>query len=500
MFLLAEKVKKAKLNYGKTILIGFAFMASSIAWGVYDPYVTTLLNKLLGSSATIASWSESLVARFPGLLDFMQAQGENVGSAETGFTLVPLFIGIIMTFDNIFGVIFQPAFGKISDRCHTRLGKRKPFILIGAPLAAIVFIMIPRVALHENGSIPAMMTCIILFVLIMSFWRAPCVALMPDLTPPALRSEGNSVINLVGGVGALLALQAGTIVCLIGGYDKKTQENEYIPGVFFFAAVIMIICTIVVALFVKEPDSRLKVKMDENMQADAKAKRKAEKEAAKAEKERLKAIKLSKGEKTSLIFMLMGLFFLFCGSNAIQTFFALFAAEILGKSSGEATSMLTIFAISTALGAIPAGLLGRKFGRKKTIITGLALFIGAFAAYLIVDGITGKALTLVYVALVLGGFANMLITVNTLPLVLEIGGLDKVGTFTGYYYTATFSAQIATPIIYGIVRMLTGTYASLFYYCPICFILSILCIFAVKHGESEEITEEIIEEARLADD
>ena len=143
---------------------------------------------------------------------------------------------------------------------------------------------------------------------------------------------------------------------------------------------------------------------------------------------------------------------------------------------------------------------GRKFGRKKTIITGLALFIGAFAAYLIVDGITGKALTLVYVALVLGGFANMLITVNTLPLVLEIGGLDKVGTFTGYYYTATFSAQIATPIIYGIVRMLTGTYASLFYYCPICFILSILCIFAVKHGESEEITEEIIEEARLADD
>ena len=54
----------------------------------------------------------------------------------------------------------------------------------------------------------------------------------------------------------------------------------------------------------------------------------------------------------------------------------------------------------------------------------------------------------------------MFITVNTLPLVLEIGGIDKVGTYTGYYYTATFSAQIATPIIYGIVRMFTGTYLS----------------------------------------
>lgn len=497
---MAEKAKKMKLNYGKTLLIGFAFMASSIAWGVYDPYITTLLNKILGESALIAGWSAKLVEKFPILLEFMQAQGEDVGSAATGFTLVPLFIGIIMTFDNIFGVVFQPTFGKISDRCHTRIGKRKPFILIGAPLAAVIFAIIPRVALHENGRISAMMFCIILFVFVMSFWRAPCVALMPDLTPSALRSEGNSVINLVGGVGSLLALQAATIVCAIGGWDKGTQEEEYIPYVFLFASIVMIICTLVVTFFVKEPDSRLKVQMQANMENDAKAKRQAEKEAAKKEKERLKAIKLSKGERVSLICMLAGLFFLFCGANAIQTFFALFAAEILGKSSGEATSMLTIFAVSTAIGAIPAGLLGRKFGRKKTIVAGLLMFITAFVVYLAVDATTGNALTLVYVALVVGGFANMLITVNTLPLVLEIGGLDKVGTFTGYYYTATFSAQIATPIVYGIVRMLTGTYGSLFYYCPICFILSLICILFVKHGESEEITEDIIEEARLAED
>ncbi len=496
---MAEKAKM-KLNYKKTILIGFAFMASSIAWGVYDPYITTLLNKILGESTLIASWSARLVEKFPILLEFMEAQGKDVGSAATGFTLVPLFIGIIMTFDNIFGVIFQPTFGKISDNCHTRIGKRKPFILIGAPLAAIVFAIIPRVAFHENGGIAAMMICIILFVFIMSFWRSPCVALMPDLTPPALRSEGNSIINLVGGIGSLLALQAGNIVCAVGGWDAKTQEEEYIPYVFLFASIIMIICTFVVAFCVKEPDSRLKVQMQANMAADEKARRKAEKEAAKAEKERLKAIKLSKGERISLVAMLAGLFFLFCGSNAIQTFFALFAAEILGKSSGEATSMMTIFAVATAIGAIPSGIIGRKIGRKKSILSGLLLFIAAFIVYLIVDAVSGNGLTLVYILLVVGGFANMLITVNTLPLVLEIGGLEKVGTFTGYYYTATFSAQIATPILYGIVRMFTGTYASLFYYCPICFVVSLLCILFVRHGESEEITEDIIKEARMADD
>ncbi len=490
-----EKTKKSgelKLNYGKTILMGFAFMASSIAWGVYDPYVTTLLNKMLGSSDTIARWSMALAEKFPFLLTFMEAQGENVGTAAAGFTLVPLFIGFIMTFDNIFGVIFQPTFGKLSDRCHTRFGKRKPFIMIGAPLAAVLFVLIPHMP-----NIPTLMACIIGFVFVMSLWRAPCVALMPDLTPPALRSEGNSIINLVGGVGGLFALVAATIVCAVFGFDKGADEDLYIPYVFAFAAIVMVLCTMVVTFFVKEPDSRLSAGAAK--EADAAEKRRAQKAAAKEEKAKLKAMKLSKSERRSLILMLCGLFFLFCGSNSIQTYFALFAAEILGKASGEATLMMTFFAVSTAIGAIPAGILGKKLGRKKTIILGLSLFISAFVIYLIVEQIAGyPVLALVWAALILGGFANMMITVNTLPLVLEIGGLEKVGTFTGYYYTATFSAQIATPIVYGLVRVISGTYASLFIYCPICFALSMLCIFGVRHGEA--IPEEVIEEIKLSED
>jgi len=480
-----------KLDYKQTILIGFGFMASMVAWGVYDPYVTTILHKMLSASEVIASWSASLAVKFPVLLEFMQVQGEDVGSAELGFTLVPLFIGIIMTFDNVFGLIFQPAFGKLSDRCHTRFGKRRPFIFLGAPASAVLFILIP--VMWKAGSIPALMGTLIMFVFVTSLWRAPCVALMPDMTHPSLRSLGNSVINFVGGVGSLLALQAAAIVCLIFGYDKKTQEDEYIPYVFALAAVVMVVCTLVL-IFVKEKDSRLKLQADANAANDEAAKRRAEKEAAKAEKARLKSIKLTRTERRSLIFMLIGLFFLFCGSNAIQTFFALFAAEILGKSSGEATSMMTIFAVSTAAGAFPAGILGKKFGRKKTIVGGLLAFVTAFCIYLAVQAITGNGAALVWVALIVGGFANMMITVNTLPLVLEIGGLEKVGTFTGYYYTATFSAQVATPIIYGVVRMLTGTYMTLFIYCPVCFVLALLSILVVKHGEAEAIPEAVMDD------
>jgi hypothetical protein len=96
---------------------------------------------------------------------------------------------------------------------------------------------------------------------------------------------------------------------------------------------------------------------------------------------------------------------------------------------------------------------------------------------------------------VIAGLANMLITVNTLPLVLEIGGINRVGTFTGYYYTATFSAQIASPSVYGIVRMFSGTYLTLFIYSPIMLILSLFFLLFVKHGEA--IPEDLIKEAEL---
>ena len=191
--------------------------------------------------------------------------------------------------------------------------------------------------------------------------------------------------------------------------------------------------------------------------------------------------------------MLAGLFFLFCGTNAITTFFALFAAEVLGKTTAQATIMTTLFAVCSAAAAIPAGYMGKKLGRKKTILIGLALFMAVFGIYVVT-----RNMALIWVALVFGGFANMLITVNTLPLVLEIGGNDKVGTFTGYYYTATFSAQIASPIVYGIVRMLSGTYMSLFVYSPIMFALSLLCILLVKHGEA--IPDEVIKAAQEEND
>ncbi|MBQ7118326.1 MAG: MFS transporter, partial [Clostridia bacterium] len=414
------------------------------------------------------------------------------------------------------------------------------------------------------------------------------------------------------GIGGAVGMVAGTIAAAIYAllFGKATEESQTFPIVFIIGSIVMVAGALVLLFFVKEQDSRIQVKADKNMALDAAAQKKAEKEAKKAEKAARKANKLSAGERKSLLFMLASLFFLFCGSNAITTFFSLFAQEILHMATAQATIIMAIFAVCSAAAAIPAGKMGRKFGRKKTIMAGLSVFISAFLVFFLVftimvtgqglsvnkyvqankvyanidtavnevntelkeenltgdfaaltidgyieylnapeegssyakvtaaleensggefhldnlvatsnniigkevaEGAYGDALSnikesvdgivkvlkiLIYPVLVLAGFANMFITVNTLPLVLEIGGIDKVGTFTGYYYTATFSAQIASPIVYGAVAMVTGTYMSLFYYSPIAFLICLGLILFVKHGEaiSQDVIDKIEEE------
>ncbi len=609
---MAKQPNAQKLNVPKTILTGFGFLATSIAWAIYDPYITKILNKILSESDLVTNLSAKLASAIPWIGEFAEAQGQSTISASGGFSLVPLFIGIIMTFDNIFGVIFQPTFGKLSDNCHSKLGKRRPFIVACAPISALLFALIPIVALNTSGALqlPLTMLVVILFVFSMSLWRAPVVALMPDLTPPELRSEGNAIINLMGGIGSAVGMVAGTIgiaLCtLFAGYSKaeiKADETVSFPYVFIVGSLVMIIGMLVLLFFVKEEDTSIRVKGDANQYADQKALKKAQKEAAKQKKAELKAMKLSKGERKSLIFMLGTLFFLFCASNAITTFFSLFAQEILHMITSEATFIMLIFAVCSGAAAIPAGKMGTKIGRKKTIIAGLAVFLAAFIVFFgvfvgmlgarnlsignyvsvnnayiaideningynadlstkaqlenktldekevltiegylayksgnaeegteayyeiydaslveslgegiygdiikvandilgtetesfevaldaiveTVDSVTAILRVLIYPVLILGGAANMFITVNTLPLVLEIGGIEKVGTFTGYYYTATFSAQIASPIVYGFIRMFAGTYMSLFYYSPVMFACAIILLMFVKHGEA----------------
>ncbi len=423
-----------RLDYKKTFLIGFGFFASSIAWSLYNSLVPVML--------------------------------------EQRFLLATTFIGIIMTIDNFFGVIFQPLVGMLSDRTHTRIGRRMPWILIGIPLCAIAFLFIPRMT-----TLIAMMSVIIGFNFIMSLWRSPVVALMPDLTPAPLRSKANGIINLMGGVGSIVAF-------LFGGILADLNENLHAP--FVMGSTVMLFALVMLLLFVREPDSRIGHEQTGHLTEAEKAAHAAEAETEKAAKaagkKGLHAIKdWQPGEKRSLVFLLLAIFFWFCGYNAVETFFTLFATNSLGVSPGKGTQLLTMFSLSFVAFALPSGILAGRIGRKKVILVGLVGMVAVFLPMLFLQNVL-----VVQILLLLGGMFWACVNINSLPMVVEMATKARIGTFTGYYYFFSFSAAIASPILFGFIRDLTQDYGTLFIYSVIAFAAALVCILFVKHGEAEK--------------
>lgn len=545
-----KEKKKNGLNYKQTFLIGFGFMGCMLMWSVYNSYVPVIFRAKL-------------------------TELTNGGAALPGFLSVALLVNAIMTIDNIFGVIFQPYFGKRSDSTHTKWGKRMPYIIVCLPICAIFFSLIPVAATVKAGvlSIILMMTVIIFFNFTMSVWRSPVVSLMPDFTPSHLQSDANAVINIMGGIGQMIGFVVGTIattlVGLLGftamqealkaktnslgqilatnpdgsvvvnylnGFDptaadvKEHVDNFIASGrdalylnngtfssagepsqlvaqkvaavgadgnpiyvnytpVFVVAAIISVLCLVILTIFYKrnKQNDLSKDIVIENDKGD------------KPKKIKIKDLPISKEERRSLLVMLGALFLINNATEAIVPNFTNFALDTLNVKPIYSTLMMAVFAVSLAAFGIPAGAMGRKLGRKKTIIIGLAVIVVMFAIYLAVSQfVTNRTFTwiVLWIALVVGGAAVGCININTLPLVLAIGGRDYVGTFTGYYYTATFSAAITGPILCGlIIGLFNDDYNFMFLFCAVMFAIGLAVITQVKHGESSAEDEEWIKEA-----
>jgi len=406
---------KDKLNIKATVLLSFGFFGSSLIWQVYSNFVPPLLE-----------------ARF-------------------GFTT--FVIGLIMAIDSFLGVIIQPLFGRLSDKTRTRIGRRLPYLFVCMPLCAILFILIPHMP-----SIPTMMIVIIVFTFLMGVWRTPAVSLMPDMTPGHLQSQANGIVNLVGAVGAIIALGGGGLMYSIGGY----------PLPFFIAGLLLLAAMGVLILFVREPKTPYaKTNIsDKNMSIR----------------------NMEAKERKSFIFLLCAIFFWFAGFNAIDTFFSLYVIHVLDGNAGQAGMMLSLFAAFLVVFSIPAGIIGAKIGRRKTIIIGLCGISILFVPMLLFPN---AALTTIL--LMAAGIFWACVNINSLPMVTRISGPLRIGAFIGYYYLFSFSAQIITPPLLGLIRDIVGYYEVLFIYAIIGFAISIVLMLFVRHGEiNSEHTEPIV--------
>ena len=423
-----------KLNYKRTILVGFAFFLISAFWQAYDTIVPLILTNK--------------------------------------FNMEQTYSGIIMSLDNIFAVVLLPIFGMLSDKTLTKYGKRTPYITIGTVFAAFFLIL-----LGFSAKLIVFVLILLGCLLSMATFRSPAVALMPDVTVKPLRSKGNAIINLMGTAGGMLVLGLGIVFKT--STAGKTDFSVYLITV----SVVMVAALVVFLLTVKEPAWA------------AEAERENAKLDKEKEEEKEKAVgKLSRSELTSLVLILASVALWYIGYNAITSKYSVYASEVLKVPY---TVTLLVAQGAAIVSYIPVGIVASKLGRKKTILAGVLMLGVAFgAASFIKEGVNPIVM---YMLFSLAGIGWATINVNSFPMAVELAKNGDVGKYTGFYYTASMTAQIVTPILSGFLIDKIGwqvffPYAAIFVGC------AFVTMSFVKHGDSRPEAQDALESLAGADD
>jgi maltose/moltooligosaccharide transporter len=411
-----------RFNYGKIFLLGFGFLGVSIIWATYNAFVPIFLAGKFG--------------------------------------LQPALIGFFMTLDNIAALFIQPTVGAWSDRLRTPIGRRMPFILIGAPIGAIAFGIIPIAAV-----LPLFVACTTTLLLSMALWRTPVVALMPDITPSPNRSQANGVINFMGGIGSIIAFLGGSMLY---------KMNPAYP--FWLGSALVILAALLVFIFIREPKNY--GDSDE-------------------EKPRLlpSLLAIIRDHEKSALRLLLAIFFWFVAYNAVEAFFTLYAKNHLLLNEADGARLLGQLSLFFVVFALPAGYLGSRIGRKVTILMGIVIMTVCMLAmyFFSVETLTTLLTKLpvlgevpiIGLILMVAGLAWAFININSLPMVVDMTTLARVGTYTGLYYLFSTFAAIVGPNVNGLVIQLSGSdYSTTMIAAPFFMILAFILMIGVKRGEA----------------
>lgn len=424
-----------KFSYKRTMLIGLAFMSICSFWQLYDNLIPIILRDTFGMKDGIS--------------------------------------GIIMASDNVLALFLLPLLGTLSDKVHTKIGKRMPFILLGTAIAVIAMMFIPIINNAYNPGkteylLYVFIGVLLILLLAMASYRSPAVALMPDLTIKPMRSKANAVINLMGAIGGILYL-------IISALILKESDNgyDYFP-IFAIVSGIMIVSVLVLFFTIKENRMASEVTDYENKHPEENL----------LDTTTSSKASLPKPVKRSLVFILASISLWFIGYNAVTTAFSKYATQEWEMTLSSANLCLTVATVGAIISYIPIGILSSRFGRKKTIIAGVILLAASFGTAAIYTMTGNKFSPALYVLFVLIGIAWAAINVNSLPMVVEMCYGSDIGKFTGLYYTFSMSAQIVTPILSGFLLEHLG-YWTLFPYSTLFVILSGVTMLFVHHGDNK---------------
>ena len=455
-----QQEKPLKLNMKRTFIIGFAFFGILLLWQVYDSWCPTFLTELF-KKAIPGSTNEQ----------------------------VQYLVGIMMAMDNLAALILLPIFGKLSDKTHTKIGKRMPYILVGTLVCAICFPFIP-VFFHYNNIVGTivMMAVVVCF---MMMYRNPAVALMPDMTPKPLRSKANGIINIMGYIGGAFATIVGIFFVLsqyLGTNGKTTWQTNNIWAIevpFLIASILMVISCAVLFFSINENKVEAEIK-DELDRGEAMAEVETKIEDDKP---------MTKANRNMLLLILAAEFFWFMADNGIGTFMGNYTIYYLEASSSSNMINTIVGGVGSVIGFAIGGIIAGKIGRKWTIFSGLSLSLLSYifwviATFTFLKGAAGSGSfpPVIYGIWFAKGLGMSLVHVNSFPMVVELCSSKKIGAFTGYYYASSMAAQTITPIALGTLMLHPDlNFGFLPVYAAICLALSMVTFVFVKNVKTDKV-------------
>ncbi len=470
-----------KLNYRRTALIGFAFFGILLLWQVYDSWCPTFLTDIFAHRIYGMTSAELKLSDPEKILD------------------VQWIVGVIMACDNLAALILLPIFGRLSDKTHTPIGKRMPYILVGTLVSAVAFPFIPL--FFHNKNIVGMIIAMVTVLIFMMMYRNPAVALMPDITPKPLRAKANGIINIMGYFGGAFATVLGMVFVLskyIDATEPVARNLWVIELPFLIASALMVISALVLFKTIKENELAEQLKDEIALGEELAA------VASPIDDEK----PMSKANRNMLLAILAAEFLWFMSDNALGTYIGNYVIYFLSSSSKYTSTMIIVGGLASVVGFAIAGFIADKVGRKWTISSGLVItFLGLILMCFVrplgkfEQGVELGFPVLLYVVWALKGFGMALVHNCSFPMVVELCSAKKIGRFTGFYYASSMSAQTITPVLLGYILKAAGAWRALPVYATILTVLSFAVFTAfVKNIKSGKVANVKGLEALGADD
>lgn len=370
-------------SYRKIWWIGFGFLGVQLAFTTYNAFLPLMYREFFASRAAI---------------------------------------GLLMGTDNLIGLLLIPVIGAWSDRINSPHGRRLPFMFVAVPVAALTFFVIPLV----SAILALLIITEIIFTAAMHSYRGPVISLMPDHTPPEKRSTANGIINLMGGLGTLIAFGGLSLL-----YDIDPRLTFGIGSVILFVTLYIVWRTA----------DRNPPYVDNAPVAGTNPILEAFRGI------RVLLQPMNRGQLLILAAMLA----YFIGFAGLDAMFPIYGVETLGLTEGRAAFILTTFAGSFLVFALLAGVIGTRLGKVPAMLLGLGLIPVIFLA-----AIPVRDPRIIGAIFVLAGFAWALVNVQAMPLIADLGGRDRIGFYIGLYYVFTMTGQMIGPFILGSAMDLLG--------------------------------------------